>query len=206
MPGVSQSHGICSHDCCQRDKTSILVHQNLHHQAIYLREVNIQKNCLKSNCQLPCAHTQTAHNAKVNGGRSVNPKRLCMIAFQILLIVSNKTNFGLSWTLRLINTEQNLYRMSLNMQATSRGIYSSCLFIVLTVANCIFLYFPRLTSLSRPRASALLLALGWDKRPLIWGTWRRGKCPYDNTHCANFFVALPYRRGSGEAGYRLTGM
>lgn len=66
----------------------------LHHQAIYLREVNIQKNCLKSNCQLPCAHTQTAHNAKVNGGRSVNPKRLCMIAFQILLIVSNKTNFG----------------------------------------------------------------------------------------------------------------
>lgn len=43
VPGVSQSHGICSHDCCQMNKTSILVHQNLHHQAIYLREVNAQK-------------------------------------------------------------------------------------------------------------------------------------------------------------------
>lgn len=55
-------------------------------------------------------------------------------------------------------------RTSIQCLFTSRGIYSSCLFIVLTVANCIFLYY---ISLNFSFPSCISIAIGpcWDKRP-----------------------------------------
>lgn len=113
-----------------------------------------KKTAPKSNCLAVYAHK--SHTMPKWMGRSVNPNRLVWLHFKSCSLWGTKQisvyHEYYAWL--------SLYHMSLNMQPTSPGIYSSCLFIVLT---CIFLYFLPINFIVNPAgfsSSCISIAIG----------------------------------------------